>query len=121
MFTLCLLSSGKSAVAAAIQLCLGSSARQTGRGSNLGKYIREGSENPAILEITLLNEGPDAFKPAEYGNRIIVQRTISKTSSTYRLLSKDKKVQHLTNLAAKFIFDLLFFYLFLATACVFVA
>eukprot|EP01032_Pedospumella_encystans_P018896 gene18896-21497_t len=84
--------SGKSAIAAAIQLCLGSSARQTGRGSNLGKYIREGSENPAILEITLLNEGPDAFKPAEYGKRIIVQRTISKTGSTYRLLSRDRKL-----------------------------
>ena len=59
----------------------------------MGKYIREGSENPAILEITLLNEGPDAFKPAEYGKRIIVQRTISKTGSTYRLLSRDRKVQ----------------------------
>lgn len=84
--------SGKSAIAAAIQLCLGSSARHTGRGSNLGKYIREGSEDPAILEVTLLNEGPDAYKPDEYGRRIIVRRIIAKTGSSYHLLSEHKKV-----------------------------
>lgn len=86
--------SGKSAVAAAIQLCLGSSARHTGRGSNLAKYIREGSENPAILEVTLLNEGPDAYKPEEYGRKIIVRRVISKTGSSYQLLSERKKVSN---------------------------
>lgn len=84
--------SGKSAIAAAIQLCLGSSARHTGRGSNLAKYIREGSEDPAVLEVTLLNEGPDAYKPEDYGRKIIVRRVISKTGSTYQLLSEHKKV-----------------------------
>ena len=84
--------SGKSAIVAAIQLCLGSSARQTGRGSSVSKYIREGSEDPAVLKVTLLNEGPDAFKPEEYGKRITVKRIIGKTSSSYHLLDVDGKV-----------------------------
>jgi hypothetical protein len=84
--------SGKSAIVAAIQLCLGSNARQTGRGSNLGKYIREGSEANAVLKVTLLNRGPDAYKPDEYGKKIIVKRTISKQGSNYQLLDENEKV-----------------------------
>jgi hypothetical protein len=79
--------SGKSAIVAAIQLCLGSSARHTGRGSNVAQYIREGSENPAVLKVTLLNTGADAYKPEEYGEKITVKRVISKQGSTYHLLS----------------------------------
>lgn len=91
LLTLCY--AGKSAIVAAIQLCLGSSARHTGRGSNIGKYIREGSEDPAILKITLLNSGPDAFKPKEYGDRIIVKRVIAKTTSSYHMLDKNGNVR----------------------------
>lgn len=85
--------SGKSAIVAAIQLCLGSSARHTGRGSNIGKYVREGSENPAILKVTLLNKGPDAYKHNLYGDKITVKRVISKGgTSTYHLLDYNGQV-----------------------------
>jgi chromosome segregation ATPase len=82
--------SGKSAIVAALQLCLGATARSTGRGSNMGALVREGADGPAVLQVTLLNEGSDAYLPECYGNRIIIERRIPRTgSSTYRLLNKD--------------------------------
>ena len=79
---------------AAIQLCLGGSAHDTGRGRSVGSLVREGSEGPAILSIRLRNEGPDAFRPDLYSDRIIVRRTIPKTgSSIYALLSYDSKTK----------------------------
>jgi hypothetical protein len=81
--------SGKSAIAAALQLCLGATAKITGRGANLSSLIREGSDGPAIIRVTLLNEGNDAFKPEEYGNRIVIERKIAKGSGGgYKLISK---------------------------------
>lgn len=80
------MSTGKSAIAAAIQLCLGANTRATGRGANLHSLIREGSSGPAILQVTLFNEGPDAYHPEKYGNRIMVERRIPKTgAATYHL------------------------------------
>ena len=85
---------GKSAIVAAIQLCLGGSAHDTGRGRSVGSLVREGSEGPAILSIRLRNEGPDAFRPDLYSDRIIVRRTIPKVGgSTYALLSYDSKTK----------------------------
>lgn len=79
---------GKSAIVAAIQLCLGSKTRVTGRGSNLSSLIREGTDGPAVIQVTLSNEGADSFKSEQYGNRIIVERKWSRTgSSQYRLCS----------------------------------
>jgi len=44
----------------------------------------------AELEIHLRNRGPDAYKPAEYGNTIIVERKLTKDGgSHYRLKSKE--------------------------------
>ena len=81
--------SGKSAVVAAVQLCLGATARSTGRGSNLAGLIREGCDGPAIMRITLLNEGNDAYKPHEYGKRLMVERRIArKGGGGYRLLDE---------------------------------
>ncbi len=86
---------GKSAIVAALQLCLGVSARKTGRAENQAGMIRHGSEGPAIVAVTLLNEGPDAFKPDEYGTRITVERTISRSgTATYAL--KDKAGRKVT-------------------------
>ena len=80
---------GKSAIVAAIQLCLGGSARTTGRGSSIGALVREGSNGPAILTVTLRNEGEDAFEPAKYGKRIHVRRKIqSRGNSEYALLGE---------------------------------
>ncbi len=70
---------GKSAIAAAIQLCLGANTRATGRGANLQGLIREGSQGPAILQVTLYNEGPDAYHPEKYGTRIMVERRIPRS------------------------------------------
>ena len=74
---------------AAIQLCLGSSARETGRGTSLASVIREGSDGPAIVRVTLLNRGADAYKFEDYGDKITIERRIHKGSSanTYKLLS----------------------------------
>lgn len=81
--------SGKSAIVAAIQLCLGGSARTTGRGSNTGALIREGSSSPAVLTVTLRNEGEDAFEPEKYGDRIHVRRKINpRGNSEYALLGE---------------------------------
>ncbi len=78
--------SGKSAIAAAIQLCLGANTRCTGRGTTLNSLIREGSDGPAIIRVKLSNIGPDAFRSEQYGDKIIVERKISKScSSGYRL------------------------------------
>ncbi len=78
--------SGKSAIAAAIQLCLGANTRCTGRGTTLSSLIREGSDGPAIIRVKLSNVGPDAFKSDLYGDLIIVERKISKSgTSGYRI------------------------------------
>lgn len=74
-------SPGKSAIAAAIQLCLGANTRATGRGANLHGLIREGSSGPAILQVTLYNEGPDAYYPEKYGTRIMIERRIPKSGA----------------------------------------
>mmetsp|Transcript_12716 Transcript_12716/g.12359 ORF Transcript_12716/g.12359 Transcript_12716/m.12359 type:complete len:1152 (-) Transcript_12716:632-4087(-) len=82
--------SGKSAIVAALQLCLGATANSTGRGTKLDGLIREGCDGPAIMRVTLLNEGPDAYKPELYGNRIIIERKIAKGSGGgYKLMSKN--------------------------------
>jgi hypothetical protein len=84
---------GKSAIAAAIQLCLGSNTHDTGRASKVDGMITEGSNGLAILRVTLLNEGPDAYKAENYGNRITVERRITKGSSGgYKILSANGTV-----------------------------
>lgn len=87
--------SGKSAVVAALQLCLGATARTTGRGSNLSGLVREGSPGPAILQVTLFNEGEGAYQPEVFGNRIVVERRIAVAGATnggYRLCSSNDRV-----------------------------
>ena len=86
--------SGKSAVVAALQLCLGSRMTSTGRGNAMASMIRQGSPGPAIVKVTLVNQGPDAYKIDTYGKRITIVRTITKSSgATYKILdSNGKKV-----------------------------
>lgn len=51
--------------------------------------IREGSSGPAVLTVTLRNEGDDAFEPAKYGRRIHVRRKIhARGNSEYALLGE---------------------------------
>ena len=85
--------SGKSAVVAAIQLCLGANARTTGRASNLASFIREGSNDPAIIRVSLHNNGADRYRPDLYGNVIIIERKIAlKGAATFRLMGDNNKV-----------------------------
>lgn len=92
--------SGKSAVAAAIQLCLGGTARNTGRGSSTRSMVREGSEKPALVRVTMLNTGSDAYRPDVYGDRIIIERKIARSGGVggYSIRgSKDKKTVSFTH------------------------
>ena len=53
--------SGKSAVMQALQVCLGVSARSTGRGTNLSGFIRSGAVD-AKVQVTLCNTGEEAYQ-----------------------------------------------------------
>lgn len=82
--------SGKSAIAVALQICLGATSRNTGRGSNLSTHIMSGSPGPAICRVTLLNEGDDSYKPDVYGDRIQIERRINRGGSCgYKILGVD--------------------------------
>ncbi len=52
----------------------------------MDEYIREGSAGPAIIKITMINEGPDAFQPEIYGKRITVEIRITRTSGSCYIL-----------------------------------
>ncbi|KAG2789513.1 Structural maintenance of chromosomes protein 6 [Phytophthora cactorum] len=80
--------SGKSAIIAAIQICLGASARSTHRGKSIKNLIRHGHEGNALVRITLRNDakGSDAFRPEQFGRNIMVERLIRRDGSAeYRL------------------------------------
>ena len=70
--------SGKSAILAAIQICLGAGARRTHRARNLKDLVRKDSNTGcAKVRVTLLNKGDDAYKHEIYGDSITVERTIA--------------------------------------------
>ena len=83
--------SGKSAILAAIQICLGAGARRTHRARNMKELVRKeaGSDcSGAKVRVTLWNKGSDAFQQETYGEEITVERTISLRGggNTYKLL-----------------------------------
>ncbi|CAM9711696.1 unnamed protein product [Scytosiphon promiscuus] len=85
--------SGKSAILAALQICLGAKAYLTHRAKKMTDFIRHGWQGDAVLEVTLLND-KYGFKFDEYGSSITVRRTIRQPNgSTFELLSHDKKVK----------------------------
>ena len=74
--------SGKSAILAAIQICLGAGARRTHRARNIKDLVRKESAgaNPstaAKVRVTLLNEGGDGYRQDLYGDSITIERVIS--------------------------------------------
>lgn len=91
--------SGKSAILAAIQVCLGAGARRTHRARNLKDLVRKeaGADcSGAKLRVTLLNKGSDGFMPEVYGDTITVERSISMRSggfNGYKLLDQNGKEQ----------------------------
>ena len=72
--------SGKSAILTALTICLGGKATATNRGQNLKSFIKEGKDF-ASLSVKIKNQGESAYRPDVYGKSIIVERTITKSSS----------------------------------------
>lgn len=84
--------SGKSAILTALIVGLGGKATVTNRGSSMSSFIKVGQSN-AVVEITLSNDGPMAFKPKKFGKEITVFRTFGETGgSRYKLKDEDGKV-----------------------------
>ena len=84
--------SGKSAILAAIQICLGAGARRTNRARSLKELVRKDtSANFARVRVTLLNKGSDAFEHDIYGDFITVERTIALRGgyNGYKLFNAD--------------------------------
>ena len=78
--------SGKSAIIAALQICLGMNAKNTHRGNNLSGLIRHGSSGHAVVAVTLRNRGPNAYRHDAYGNSIVIERTLRRGGgSSYKL------------------------------------
>ena len=86
--------SGKSAILAALQICLGAGARRTHRARNLAALVRvDANRQPthAKVSVTVRNEGPDAFQHDTYGDKITVERIIPRTGTGggYKLYNAD--------------------------------
>ena len=84
--------SGKSAILAAIQICLGAGARRTNRARSLKELVRKDTtSNYAKVRVTLLNKGTDSFQHDIYGDFITVERTIALRGgyNGYKLFSAD--------------------------------
>jgi chromosome segregation ATPase len=90
--------SGKSAILAAIQICLGAGAKRTHRARNLQDLVRKESQNgSAKVRVTLLNQGPEGFQSEIYGDYITVERHISLKGGSgyngYKILdARDKEI-----------------------------
>ncbi|KJE93467.1 hypothetical protein CAOG_04255 [Capsaspora owczarzaki ATCC 30864] len=79
--------SGKSAILCALMVGLGGKTGSTGRGSSIKELIKTGADR-AVVRITLSNEGLFAYRPAQFGKRIIVERVFLKSgSSSYKLIN----------------------------------
>lgn len=86
--------SGKSAILAALQICLGAGANRTHRARNLKDLVRkEGGATHARVRVTLLNRGPDAFQHELYGDLIHIERNIYLRGSgvAFKLYAQDGK------------------------------
>ena len=92
---------GKSAIVSALQLCLGATAKTTGRGSNLSTFICQGTDGPAIARVTLLNEGVDAYRPELFGKRIVIERKINKNGTSQYTLYKRESSTGLTKISTE--------------------
>jgi chromosome segregation ATPase len=59
----------------------------------MADFLREGANGSALIRVTLLNEGSDAYQPEKFGKRIYVERKISRNgTSSYILLDHQKTV-----------------------------
>ena len=90
--------SGKSAIVAALQTCLGATARETGRSDSLQKLVRRHQTKPAYAIVTLHNpKGDLAYRHEVYGDTITIERKIMPSSSSYSLYTHDEWEKHRKN------------------------
>ncbi|XP_054728409.1 structural maintenance of chromosomes protein 6 [Anastrepha obliqua] len=82
---------GKSAILAALVVGLGGRARTTNRSTSLHSLIRNG-QNSGRVEITISNEGPEAFRPEVYGDQITIVRSITQTASNYKIKNASGRI-----------------------------
>ncbi|KAI3406450.2 smc6 [Candida oxycetoniae] len=83
--------SGKSAILTGILVGLGAKASDTNRGSSIRDLIKD-SKNTSRISVVLKNEGVWAFKPEEYGRKIIIERKLQRNgSNTYAIKSEEGK------------------------------
>jgi len=61
----------------------------TSRFSKLRDFVRKDCQK-SVIEISLCNEGEDAWDPKTYGNTIIVQKTIYASNANKLLLQNWK-------------------------------
>ncbi|KAG2733422.1 hypothetical protein G9P44_002947 [Scheffersomyces stipitis] len=79
--------SGKSAILTGISVGLGAKASDTNRGTSIKSFIKDG-KSTARVTIVFLNEGPEAYRPEEFGKRIIIERKLQRIGgNTYAIRS----------------------------------
>jgi len=84
--------SGKSAILTGITVCLGGKATITQRATSLKGLIKEGKNNGSVT-IKIRNKGPDAYKPDVYGDRIIIERRLSRDGvNGYKIKNSSGKI-----------------------------
>eukprot|EP00798_Chlamydomonas_sp_ICE-L_P000171 gene171-1694_t len=84
--------SGKSAIMQALQICLGCSAKETGRAKSFVEFIKTGEPEAKIL-VTLYNTGSEAYMPASYGSVITIERRLTRNScNPFKLLDQMGKM-----------------------------
>lgn len=77
--------SGKSAILTALIIGLGGKATLTNRGNSVKGFVKAGKSS-ATIEIELSNEGPMAYKPNLYGDRIHIIRNLNANGGgSYRI------------------------------------
>ncbi|XBW36933.1 hypothetical protein QEN19_002512 [Hanseniaspora menglaensis] len=80
---------GKSAILTAIAVGLGATASQAQRSGQLKGLIRHGSEKASVT-IVINNSGDFSYHADIYGDEIVLERTISQTTSKFRVKVDNK-------------------------------
>ena len=83
--------SGKSAIIAALQCCLGATAKATKRGDNNMALVKTGCDT-AKVTVVLKNRGPDGYKRDVYGDEIVVEKKLGAHGSQVVIKDQQGKV-----------------------------
>lgn len=84
--------SGKSAVLTGISAALGAKATTTNRGNSIKDLIKDG-KSTARVSVLFWNEGPEAYQPEIYGDRIIIERKLQRVGAhSYYIKSAQGKI-----------------------------